>query len=319
MNPQQDWFDNDYYAVLGVAPGATDAEIKKAYKKLAQQLHPDRNPGDTAAEDRFKKVSRAKEVLADPATRKEYDEFRRLAANGAFRNGAGGPGWQGGPGGPGAQNGPFVFEGDFNLNDLLGGLFGGGGATRQGARRGPGGPGFMGPRAGRDLRAHLTLEFADAMAGIETTITVGDRTVKARLPAGVEDGQTIRLRGKGDPGSGGGPPGDLLLEISVTPHPRFGRKGPDLTITVPITYSEAVLGAEIEVPTLEGSKVRLKVPAGSRTGRVLRAKGRGPAGHDLLVTVEVAVPQHVSGEEKELIERLAALEASRPSPREVLA
>ncbi len=315
MNPQQDWFDNDYYAVLGVAEAATEAEIKKAYKKLAGQLHPDRNPGDQASEDRFKKVSRAKEVLADPATRKEYDEFRRLAKQGAFR---GGPGGAGGPGGFGGQGSTFSFDGDVNLNDLLGGLFGAaGGATRGGGRRGPGG-GFAGPRPGQDLRAHLTLDFVDAMAGLETTITLGERSVKARLPAGVADGQTIKLRGKGDPGLNGGPPGDLLLEISVTPHPRFARKGRDLTVTVPVTYTEAVLGAEIEAPTLEGAPVRLKVPAGSRNGRVLRAKGRGAAGHDLLVTVEIAVPQHVDGEELALIEQLAALERGRPSPREAL-
>lgn len=311
MNPQQDWFDNDYYAVLGVAEGATEADIKKAYKKLAGQLHPDRNPGDQASEDRFKQVSRAKEVLADPATRKEYDEFRRLAKSGAFRSGPGA-----GPGG-GGQGGPFTFEGDLNLNDLLGGLFGGAGGATRGGRRGPGG-GFAGPRPGQDLRAHLTLDFADAMAGLETTITLGERSVKARLPAGVADGQTIKLRGKGDPGMNGGPPGDLLLEISVTPHPRFARKGRDLTVSVPVTYTEAVLGAEIEAPTLDGAPVRLKVPAGSRNGRVLRAKGRGAAGHDLLVTIEIAVPQHVDGEELELIEKLAAIERSRPSPREAL-
>ncbi|MFN0028649.1 MAG: DnaJ C-terminal domain-containing protein [Acidimicrobiales bacterium] len=315
MNPQQDWFDNDYYAVLGVAEGATDAEIKKAYKKLAGQLHPDRNPGDQASEDRFKKVSRAKEVLADPATRKEYDEFRRLAKQGAFRGGPGGGG--GAPGGFGG-GGPFTFEGDLNLNDLLGGLFGaGGGGGRAGARRGPAG-GFVGPRPGQDLRAHLTLDFADAMAGLETTITVGERSVKARLPAGVADGQTIKLPGKGDPGMNGGPPGDLLLEIGVTPHGRFGRKGRDLTVTVPVTYTEAVLGAEIEAPTLDEGSVRLKVPAGSRNGRVLRAKGRGAAGHDLLVTIEIAVPQNVDGEELALIEQLAAIERGRPSPRESL-
>jgi len=306
MNAQQDWLDSDFYAVLGVAETASEDDIKKAYKKLARQLHPDRNPGDKAAEERFKAVSRAKEVLGDPKTRKDYDEFRRLSRSGAFRGGPGGPGGFG-PGGPG---GPFGagFEGDVNLNDLLSGLFGGGGRGRRG--------GPMGPMRGSDVQAHLTLDFTDAVNGLETTITVGGRQVKTRLPAGVKDGQTIRLRGKGEPGHNGGPAGDLLLELSVAPHPRFGRKGHDLTVTVPVTYTEAVLGAEIEAPTLDGPPVRLKVPAGSRAGRVLRAKGKGAAGHDLLVTIEVAVPQHVGAEERALLEQLAVLERQRPSPRE---
>ncbi|MEZ5234149.1 MAG: DnaJ C-terminal domain-containing protein [Acidimicrobiales bacterium] len=313
MNAQQDWLDSDFYAVLGVPETASDQEIKKAYKKLLGQLHPDRNPGDKAAEDRFKQVSRAKEVIGDPETRKQYDEFRRLSRSGGFR---GGPGF-GGAGAPfGGGGGTFTFDGgDLNLEDLLGGLFGGGGGVR-GRGRGAGNP-FNGPRHGQDVRAHLTLDFEDAMRGIETTITVGARQVKARLPAGVKDGQTIKLRGKGEPGVNGGPAGDLLLELTVAPHERFGRKGDDLTVTVPVTYTEAVLGAEIGAPTLDGSVVRLKVPPGSRNGRVLRAKGRGAGGHDLLVTLEVAVPQHVSGEERELLERLAELERQRPSPREL--
>ncbi|MCC6433433.1 MAG: DnaJ domain-containing protein, partial [Acidimicrobiales bacterium] len=285
MNAQQDWLESDFYGVLGIPETASDADIKKAYKKLLAQLHPDRNPGDNAAEERFKQVSRAKEVIGDPETRKQYDEFRRLSRSGGFR------GAPGGAGGPFGGGGTFTFDGgDLNLEDLLGGIFGGGGGVR--GRRGPGGPGFGGPRQGQDVHAHLTLDFADAMNGIETTITVGARQVKARLPAGVKDGQTIRLRGKGEPGLNGGPAGDLLLELSVAPHERFGRKGRDLTVTVPVTYTEAVLGAEIAAPTLDGSTVRLKVPPGSRNGRVLRAKGRGPAGHDLLVSLEVAVPQH---------------------------
>ena len=312
MNPHQDWLETDFYAALGVAEGASDADVKKAYKKLARELHPDRNPGDKQSEERFKAVSRAKEVLGDPATRKEYDEFRRLSRSGAFRSG--GPGGPGGPGGFGGAGGPFTFEGDLNLNDLLGGLFGGGAGGQTGARRR--GPAGFGPRPGADVHAHLTLDFADAVSGLETTITVGSRQVKTRLPAGVKDGQTIRLRGKGEPGTGGAPSGDLLLELSVRPHERFGRKGQDLTVTVPVRYTEAVLGAEIEAPTLDGSTVRLKVPAGSRNGRTLRAKGRGAAGHDLLVTIEVAVPQNVSGEERDLLERLAQLEGQRPSPRE---
>lgn len=311
MTAQQDWLETDFYAALGVPETASDAEIKKAYKKVARDHHPDRNPGNSSSEERFKAASRAKEVIGDPATRKEYDEFRKLARNGGFRGAPGGFGGGGAGGFGGSGGGPFVFEGDVNLQDILGGLFGGG----RGRRGGAGSP-FGGPRRGGDVRAHLTLDFLDAMNGLETTITVGDRQVKARLPAGVKDGQTIRLRGKGEPGSDGGPAGDLLLELSVAPHERFTRKGDDLAVTVPVTYTEAVLGAEIKVEALDGSTVRLKVPAGSRNGRTLRAKGRGPAGRDLLVSIEVAVPQHVSAEERDLLEQLAALERTRPNPRE---
>ena len=263
MNPQQDWLETDFYAVLGIAETSSADEVKKAYKKLARDLHPDRNPGDKAAEERFKAVSRAKEVLGDPKIRKEYDEFRRLARSGAFRTG---------PGGRPGQAGGFGFDEGTDLSDLLGGLFGGG--MRGGGRRGPGG--F---RGGGDLRAHLTLDFTDAVRGLETTVTLGERQVKTRLPAGVKDGQTIRLRGKGEPGRNGGPPGDLLLELTVAPHPRFGRKGDDLTVTVPVTYTEAVLGAEIDAPTLDGPTVRLKVPPGSRNGRVDRKSTRLNSSH----------------------------------------
>lgn len=303
MQPQQDWFDTDFYSVLGLSSSASDDDIKKAYKKLLRALHPDRNPGDNAAEERFKQVSRAKEVLADPAVRKEYDEFRRLS-----RNGGGRPG--GFPGGGGQT---FTFDGaeGFDLGDLLGGFIPGG---RGGARA-------RGPRPGRDIRAALTMDFEDAVRGIETTLTVRDRQIKTRIPAGVVDGQAIRLAGKGEPSPNGGPAGDLLLEITVAPHAHFGRGGPsgkDVTVTVPVTYTEAALGAEIEVPTLD-SRVRVRVPAGSRSGRTLRARGKGGPHADLLVTIEIAVPAHLEDEERELLERLAEIEARRPSPRASLA
>ncbi len=295
MAPQQDWFDTDFYAVLGVAPTATDAEIKKAYKNLLRDLHPDRNPGDATAEERFKKVSRAKEILADPATRKEYDEVRRLAR-------AGGP-RVGGPGGRGA--GGFTFGpgdlGDVDLGDLLGGFFGGGFR------------GQRGPRPGRDVHASMTLDFVDAVRGVETTLAVGGRQVRTRIPAGVVDGQTIRLAGRGEPGSDGAPAGDLLLEVGVRPHPQFGRGGPkgrDVTVTVPVTYPQAVLGTDVDVPTLEGT-VRVRVPAGSRSGRSLRVRGKGGGGADLYVTVDIAVPTRIDDEERALLERLAELDARR--------
>ncbi len=310
MQPQQDWFDTDFYAVLGLSQGASDEDIRKAYKKLLRELHPDRNPGDNAAEERFKSVSRAKEVLTDPATRKEYDEFRRLVRSGAARPGGGGGGggpFGGGFTGPGGQTFTFTGEDGFDLGDLLGGFMPGG--------RGNGRA--RGPRPGRDIRATLTMDFEDAVRGIETTLTVRDRQIKTRIPAGVVDGQTIRLAGKGEPSPNGGPTGDLLLEITVAPHPVFGRGGPsgkDVTVTVPVTYTEAALGADIEVPTLEG-RVKVRVPPGSRSGRMLRARGKGGPNADLLVTIEIAVPTEVDPEERELLERLAEIEARRPSPR----
>jgi molecular chaperone DnaJ len=313
MAAQQDWLDTDFYAVLGVGAQASDAEIKKAYKKLLRENHPDAKPGDSAAEERFKAVSRAKEVIGDPATRKEYDEFRRMAREAGPRVGQRGGPRGAGPFGGGGQT--FTFTegdlGDFDLGDLLGGLFG------QGRGAGPSGFGRRpaGPVPGADIRAHLTLDFADAVNGIETTLTVGDQQVKTRIPAGVTDGQVIKLRGKGQPGQLGGPPGDLVLDISVAPHPRFGRKGKDVTLTVPVTYTEAALGADITVPTVTGSTVKLRVPAGTQPGKTLRAKGKGGPRSDLLVTVEVVVPTKLSNDERKALEALAAVEAKSPSPR----
>jgi molecular chaperone DnaJ len=319
MAAQQDWLDTDFYAVLGVSAQATDAEIKKAYKKLLRDNHPDTKPGDDAAEERFKAVSRAKEVLGDPETRKEYDEFRRMAREAGPRIGGRGGGF--GPFGGGGQGYTFrdgTFSegdlgdlGDFDLSDLLGGFFGHGarGTTGFGPRR------QAGPAPGADVRAHLTLDFVDAVNGIETTLTVGDKQVKTRIPAGVTDGQVIKLRGQGQPGQLGGPPGDLVLDISVAPHHRFGRKGKDVTLTVPITYTEAALGADITVPTPTGAPVKLRVPAGTQSGRTLRAKGKGGPRSDLLVTVEVVVPKKLSDEERAALEALAAIEARGSSPR----
>jgi molecular chaperone DnaJ len=374
MVAQREWLDKDYYQVLGVSSTATDKEITRAYRKLAKQLHPDANPDDPKAENRFKDVSAAYDVLGDSTKRKEYDEVRRLGpVGGAF----------GGPGGPGAGNGAGFTSGFRvdDLGDLLGGLFGR-------SRPGRGAGGRVGPQRGEDLETEMHLSFSDAIAGITTTINVVSdvacntchgtgaapgtspvicsvcggrgvldenqglfsfsqpcracggtgmrietpcptchgsglerrpRNVKVRIPAGVADGQRIRLKGRGGTGISGGPPGDLYVVVHVAPHELFGRKGKDLTLTVPVTFAEAALGATITVPTLD-KPVSLKVPAGTRSGRTFRVRNHGvhngSSTGDLLVTVEVAVPKELSDDERAAIEKLAA--ASSESPRRYL-
>ncbi len=381
---QQDWLEKDFYKVLGVPETATEDQIRRAYRRLAKQHHPDASPG---SEDRFKEISAAYDVLSDPARRKEYDDLRRLGpmAN-AFGPGArarAGAGARGGPGGPGAPGGAgsFTFTAD-DLGDVLGDLLGRfrapGGTTRPG-------PTSAGPQRGADLEAELHLSFDDAVNGVTTTVNVTSeatchvchgsgaapgtaptvcpdcsgrgvlddnqglfsfsrpcprcagrgmvvetpcpscrgrgvetrpRQVKVRVPAGVSDGQRIRLKGRGSAGRNGGPPGDLYVVVGVASHALFGRKGRDLTLTVPVTFAEAALGAEITVPTLD-EPVVLKIPPGTRSGRTFRVRGRGVSNGkgvgDLLVTVEVAVPTRLSSAEREAIEALSA--ASNESPR----
>ena len=374
MAPQREWFEKDYYQVLGVPETASAKDITRAYRKLARELHPDANPGDPEAEDRFKEVSAAYEVLGDETKRKEYDEVRRLGPAAA--------GFGGGGFGPGGFT--YTTTGDFSdlgdIGDLLGGLFGRGrGRTRAGARG-------TGPQRGHDLTADLSLSFVEAARGVTTSVHVTsdaacgtchgsgarpgtspqvcptcngrgvldenqgffsfsqpcttcggrgsiitdpcetcrgtgvvrrNREVKVRVPPGVADGQRIRLRGRGGAGRNGGPHGDLYVQVHVGPHPLFGRDGNNLTITVPITFAEATLGAAITVPTLDGDPVTIKIPAGTRSGRTFRVRGRGieSGGRtgDLLVTVEVAVPTKLTAEERRAVEALAA--ASKESPR----
>lgn len=366
MAPQREWFEKDYYAILGVPETATAKEIKSAYRKLSRQYHPDNNPGDKSAEDRFKEISAAYDVVGDEAKRKEYDEARRL---GPMAGGFGGPG----------GNYTFTTDDLGDLGDLFGNVFGRG----RGAKREPRG---AGPQRGADLETELQLSFAGAVQGVTTTVNLTSevachtchgtgakpgttphtcprcggrgvldenqgffsfsqvcpqcggtgsvvedpcptckgsgaerraRQVKVRIPPGVSDGQRIRLKGRGGPGRHGGPSGDLYVVTRVEPHPVFGRRGHDLTITVPVTFAEAALGADVKVPTLDGPPVTIKVPAGTRSGRTFRVKARGvPKSKgvgDLLVTVEVAVPAKLSTEERKAVEALAA--ASRESPR----
>jgi len=371
MNPQREWFEKDYYEALGVSKTASDKEIKKAYRKLASDLHPDKNPGNTVAEEKFKDVSAAYDVLGDEEKRKEYDEVRSMGPVGGF----GGATSRGGPGG-------FTFNvddmgGAGGLGDLLGNMFGGGGPRRGGSAAG------VGPRRGNDIEAQLTVDFEDAVRGLETTLyltadaacstcagsgsrpgtspqvcqncggrgvvddnqgffamsspchvcqgagttieypcdTCGGtgierrpREVKTRIPPGVKDGQTIRLTGRGAPGRNGGPAGDLLVRLKVMPHARFGRNGDDLTVTVPVSFADAALGADIDVPTLDGGTVTLRIKPGTQSGSRHRVKEKGvsrttPSGNrsgNLIVTVDVVVPTELNDAQRAAVEAFAA-------------
>jgi len=383
----KDWLEKDFYAVLGVPKSATTDEVKKAYRKLARELHPDHNPGNTAAEDRFKAVSEAYDVLSDDKKRKEYDEMRSLFGSGAFRRGARSAGTGAGGfdlsdifGDAAAQtaSGDRRFSGA-GFSDLFSSIFSGGGRTT--TRRGP--------SRGRDVEAELVLDFRDAVGGATLPLTlrapgvcdtchgsgakpgsmprtcpvchgaglvtnnqgsfsfsepcrecqgVGTivdvkcpechgtggvtktRTLNVRIPAGVADGQKIRLAGRGEPGARGGPPGDLFVSVKVRTDNLFGRTGDDLTLSVPITFPEAVNGVDLTVPTLDGS-VTVRVPPGTPSGRTLRVRGKGvprregPAG-DLLVTVEVVVPRDLSEAARKALQDYA--QAAPPAPRQFI-
>lgn len=318
----QDWLEKDFYAVLGVPKDIADADLKKTYRKLARQHHPDSNPGNAAAESRFKEISEAYSVLSDTESRREYDQLRALGAGGArFAPGAAGGGnFEDLLGDLFANRARSTGRGG-EFDDLLGGLFGAsaGGQRPQG---GFGGFGQRGPTRGADYTASTTLSFHTAING-ETVRLQGPsgKPINVKVPAGVADGQKIKLRGKGQPSPSGGEPGDLVLTVSVKPHPVFTRDGLHLRVVVPVTFAEAALGATIEVPTLSGDRVRVKVPAGTPNGRVLRVKEKGvhtaKGTGDLLVELEVAVPSHLGGK---AADALRAFVESMPeeSPREDL-
>lgn len=380
----QDWIEKDYYAALGVQKAASADEIKKAYRKLARESHPDHNPGDAKAEERFKAVSEAYTVLGDDAKRREYDEMRSLFGSGAFRRNARGAGRPGGVPfdvgdlfGGGAAGGERRFNGA-GFQDLFGSIF-----------SGAGGAASRGPARGRDVETEVVLDFDDAVRGVTLPLTlrtpgvcdtcrgngakpgtqpracpachgagvttrnqgsfsfsepcrecqgVGTvvdekcpecqgtggvtktRTLNVRFPAGVADGQRIRLAGRGEPGARGGPAGDLFVQVKVQPDDLFGRSGEDLTLTAPITFAEAVLGTDLRVPTLDGA-VTLRVPPGTPSGRVLRARGKGVVrtdgrAGDLLVTLEVVVPAKLSEEARAALETFVA--QTPPAAREHL-
>ena len=378
---QREWVEKDFYKELGVAPDAGQDEIKRVARKLLAENHPDRNPDNTAAEDRYKAVSEAKEVLTDPAKRKEYDETRRLFAGGGFGRRSNGGDFTGGfgAGGDGAEfNLNDLFDaagrsGGANIGDLFGGLFGNRGAAPRPSR----------PRRGNDLETEAELSFLEATKGVAmplrltspapctnchgsgarpgtspkvcptcngsgvisrnqgaigfsepctdcrgsgsiiehpcdeckgTGVTTRTRTINVRIPPGVEDGQRIRLAGQGEAGLRGAPSGDLYVTVQVRPDKVFARDGDDLTVTVPVSFSELALGTTLSVPTLDG-KVGVRVPKGTTDGRILRVRGRGVAKRsggqgDLLVTVKVAVPPSLEGAAKEALEAYAVAERS---------
>jgi molecular chaperone DnaJ len=366
VNGSRAWFEKDFYKVLGVGENASADEIKRAYKKLARQFHPDKNPGNKDAEEKMKDISEANDVLSDPKKREEYDQVRRVSRQGYV------------PGGGGAWQGNVRFEEGFpfDLGDILGGMFGGAG------RRG----GARGPQRGADLETTVQLTFEDAARGVTIPVRVkrdapcnacggsGDRSgwahpcptcngsgvvnesqgmfsfaracstcggsgrqvqdpcpvchgagivnateeVKVKIPAGIRDGARVRIRNRGG-AVAGGQTGDLFVVVSVQKHPVFGRSNADLTVDVPVSYSEAVLGTKVSVPTLE-EPVTVKIPAGTESGKVFRVRGRGiakPKGGrgDLLATVRVHVPKKISKEERELIEKLAAMDGDAAEQR----
>ena len=383
----KDFLEKDYYKVIGVSKTANADEIKKSYRKLARKYHPDANKGDAKAEERFKEISEAYNVLSDPKQRKEYDEARSLFGGGFRRPGQAGAGSQGGFGGfdlgdlfgGGTTAGG---QGGGGLGDILGGVFGRGGGTRTTQAR---------PRRGTDVETETTLSFSDSLDGSTVSLrlagegpcptckgtgakagtvprvcpncegtgqesrnlgsfafsepcrecrgrglvvddpcpvcsgsgrAMSTRTIQARIPAGVADGQRIKLKGKGAPGERGGPAGDLYVRVHVTPHPVFGRSGHNLTVTVPVTFPEATLGAEVKVPAHRGAPVSVRIPAGTPNGRTFRVRGKGvrrPDGTngDLLVTVAVQVPQHLNGQARKALEDFREATAGQ-DPREDL-
>lgn len=316
----QDWFDKDFYAILGVSKDVSPAELKKAYRKLARKYHPDANPGDAAAESRFKEISEANAVLGDPEQRQEYDQMRAMGPGRArFTAGGGQPGGFddvfGGMFGQGGGRQRPSAAGAGGFDDIFSGMFGGGGFGQStGGFRGTGAP-----TKGRDYSASTTLDFLTAIKGDTIKLQPSEgRPMNVKIPAGVSDGQKIRVRGRGEESQDGGTPGDLVLTVTVRKHPVFERDGLNLRVDVPVTFVEATLGATIEVPTLGGEPVRLRVAPGTPSGRVLRVKGRGvetaKGTGDLLATVQVAVPSHLSAAAEKALADFAA-ELPQENPR----
>jgi molecular chaperone DnaJ len=303
--------EKDYYDILGVKKTATEDELKKAYRTLAKKYHPDKNKGNKEAENKFKEISEAYAVLSDKEKREQYDRLGREAFSGGNPFGAGGFDFsqfaeQFGRAGGRARGGRRPGGGGTGgFTDIFSDLFGGGGG------------GFEpGPERGADVEAELTIDFRDAVLGATMDLTINGSSVKVRIPEGVNDGQRIRLRGKGAPGSMGGPPGDLNVLIHVRPHPFFERRGDDISIDLPVTLGEAIRGAEVEVPTIRGP-VRARIPAGTQDGQPFRISGKGvkkkTGGHgDHYYRVHVHVPKRVGPEAMDAVDKLEAEYAENP-------
>ena len=292
----KDLYEKDFYAILGVDKKAGADEIKKKYRSLARELHPDKTKGDDALEEKFKAVSEAYDILSDSKKRAEYDEARSLFERGGFRAPMGGQN----------QGGDFsdLFGGG-SPNDIFANLFGGGGIRR-------------GPRKGQDLQTESTITFKEAVFGTTLELKLSTdggkpQTITARVPAGVNDGAKIRVKGKGAPGEAG--PGDLFILLQVKPHPIFSRKAENITLTLPVSFVEATLGADIKVPTLDGEEVTVRIAPGTPNGRTLRVKGRGikkgSVTGDLLATIDVQVPQKIEGEAAEALLKFAEITAAQ--------
>lgn len=309
----------DYYSLLNVARSATAEEIKKAYRKLAMQYHPDKNPGDKKAEEKFKEFSEAYEVLSDVKKREMYDQFGHAGTQGGF-GGAGGPfggaggfGGFGGGGGPGAGQGQDPFQDIFG--DVFSEIFGARGYGGQGA--GTGGPRRR-QQKGSDLRYTLNIAFEESALGTEKVIsfvrqrTGKDETAKlaVNVPAGVKEDQRLKLTGEGDSPAGGGPAGDLYVIIKIQDHPLFKRQDNDILMDLPVTYTDAILGTSVEIPTLSGKAV-IRIPPGTHSGQTFRLKGKGfPkiggfGSGDMMVRLIVDTPEKISTRQKELLEELS--------------
>jgi molecular chaperone DnaJ len=277
----QDWIEKDFYKILGVTKGVSDADLKKAYRKLAKANHPDLHPGDQAAESRFKDISEAYDVLSDVTERREYDAVRAMGGGARFQ-----------AGGRGSQGGGFedVFSNFFGGGGFPGGGFGGGGFA---------------PQRGQDLTTSSSVDFIDSIHGTNVKLTVSGKPVTLKVPAGIQDGQKLKLKGKGQPSPNGGQAGDLVVTIKVRPHPVFTRDGDNVRVVVPVTFAEAVLGAVISVPVLGGEPVKLKVAPGTPNGRTLRVKGKGVQHEshqgDLLASVDILVPNRISKKAEEAL------------------
>lgn len=322
----QDWFDKDFYKVLGVSKDVSATDLKKTYRKLARTYHPDSNQGDAKAEAKFKEMSEAYAVLSDAEKRKEYDEIRAMGSGARFSApGSGSAGFEdvfsrfssGRGSGRGAGQGQADFEDIFAMFNQQ---QGGGGFGTGGFGQPSGGfRGYGGPSKGRDVTARTTIDFITAAKGETISLQSEDGSpFKVKIPAGVADGQKIRLRGRGRPSSDGGEAGDIVVQISVRAHPAFTREGLNLRVVVPVAFTEAALGATIEVPTLGGEPVKLRVAPGTPSGRVLRVKGRGittaKGAGDLLAEVQIAVPSHLDDEARDALAKFHELEP-KENPR----